>query len=98
MHRSRVDLLTWFAGAEEILRFYAFEGVGSKLTGHSFKDKLQISYVAAVRLKAALMKDLSQTGGGMFGKCICTGEVIVPVNIVPNSREHLLWLWRKVLQ
>ena len=98
LHRSHVDLLTWFLGAEEIIQRHAYGTEWSELTGHAVAEQLDISYVAAWRLKKALVKDLSQAGGGLIGKCLCTGHINKPMEISENTREHFFWLYNQLPQ
>lgn len=92
LHRSRLDLRTSFLAAEDVIRCHAYGNEWSELTGHAFADRLAISYVAARRLKKSLVDHLSQAGGGLMGKCLCTKSVRLPREISEYSREHFFWL------
>ncbi|WP_363322772.1 transposase [uncultured Litoreibacter sp.] len=93
LHRSRLDLRTCFLAGEDIIRCHAHGNEWSELTGHAFAERLGVSYVAARRIKKSLIEDLSQVGGGLMGKCICTNPIPKPEDINKNSREHYFWLY-----
>jgi hypothetical protein len=92
MRRRRIDLFTWFTGAEIVISGFAKGTERISLTGHSLKDRLGVSYVAAFNIKKDLIENLLHSDVGLIERCICTVRNGVPQDIVPNSREHLSWL------
>lgn len=92
MRRRRIDLFTWFTGAEIVISGFAKGTERISLTGHSLKDRLGVSYVAAFNLKKDLIENLLHSDVGLIERCICTVRNDMPQDIVPNSREHLSWL------
>lgn len=87
-----MDLLTWFICAESIISNYARGTELVSLTGHGLAERLGISYVAAVRLKKSLMVDLSRSGGGFIGRCICVEHVFLSQDMASDGREYFEWL------
>ena len=82
MHRSRLDLRLWFIAASDVITACAKGLEEDNLTGHGLAHRYEISYVAAHRLKTALVKDLRQPGN-LLRACICTEEL--PVNRDPRQ-------------
>lgn len=96
-HRSRLDLRMWFLAAEEIITAHAEETEYSRLVTQAMADRYSISYSATHRLKTALIKSLSQPGGGLIGACICVRAL--PVSRDPAmSPEEWYWMLRVAMQ
>lgn len=92
MHRSRLDLRTWFIAASDVITAYANGREEEKLTGHGLALQYEISYVAAHRLKTALVKDLRQPGN-LLRACICTDELPMTRDPLQTSDEWYETLW-----
>lgn len=89
LHRRRLDLGIYFSLSAEIVRY---EKVRSPPSGHDLKDRFDLAYATAVRLKKKITKSLSEPGGGLLGRCICVRELSVPQDIDLGSGNHLAWL------
>lgn len=92
MHRSRLDLRRWFIAASDVITAHAKGREEEKLTGHGLAQRYEISYVAAHRLKTALVKDLRQPGN-LLRACICTEELPVARDPLQTPDEWYNVLW-----
>lgn len=94
MHRSRLDLRMWFIAASDVMSAYANGWEEERLTGQGLADRYGISYVAAHRLKTALVKDLRQPGN-LLRACICTEPLPVIRGPLQPSEEWYNILWNE---
>ena len=92
MHPSRLDLRTWVIAASDVITAYANGREEENLTGHGLAKQYAISYVAAHRLKTALVKDLRQPGN-LLRACICTEELPLTRDPLQTSDEWYETLW-----
>ena len=89
LHRRRLDLSVYFGLAAEIVGHQKIRSVPS---GHDIKDRFKLAYATAVRLKKSITNSLTETNGGLLGRCICVRDLPVPQHIDLGSEDHLIWL------
>jgi len=74
LHRTHLDLATWFIAAELMITAYERDRAQDLLTSEKLKTKLKVTYKVAYDLRRKLNADLAHPSGGLIGRCICVGS------------------------
>lgn len=69
LHRSRLPLLEWFSGAEEVIKYQARSDL--VMPSELLAEQLGISYAAAWRLRDRICEDCAPEGAGLLRRAVC---------------------------
>lgn len=71
LHRTHLELQTWFVATEYIVSCHARDRAANLLTVEKLKSKMLVTYKVAHRVRKVLSQDLLQQDGGLLWRCIC---------------------------
>ncbi|MCV2894571.1 transposase [Lentibacter sp. XHP0401] len=94
LHGTRISLLWWLRGAERIIEDQYSSPIGWNMTVQTFAKFLGVSYRSGFKARHRLLNDMRDGGPGFFRSLVCTEKVNLPDHVIPNSTDHLKWLFQ----
>lgn len=91
LQNSKLPLAVWFEAADKIIRTHVAFGCREHITSHELADACAVQYMTAIRLKKALIADLSPGGPSLIGRSI--SHLMLPSPPIELwSEAHIVWL------
>jgi hypothetical protein len=82
--------------AEDIILRNAIRIGRAHITAHDFKDRHRLAYETARRFLELLPAELLLKDSGLLGRCICSRDVDLPLDIELGGHDHFFWLLRQL--